>query len=113
MEEKRKYVRVPANAHIAYQIMPTMKILHCAANDLSRGGMRFVVSEPIPKGSRLKIGFTLSEKSFSFEAIVEIAWVRERPSSKGGQYEVGAAFVDMPAAAVDYLAAFIKNSSHT
>ena len=74
MEERRRYVRVPADAQVSYRVIPDVRIKEHLTKDISQGGIRFLVHESIPKGKSLKIRLVHPKHSFSFEALVKVAW---------------------------------------
>jgi len=107
MQERRKFIRVPDNSQISYEIMPRPKVGGFFTRDISQGGIRFFVHEFIPKNSLLKIRLTLKKISFSFEAVVKLVWVRE--DARADRYEVGVEFINIPKKAADNLISYIKN----
>jgi len=106
MEDQRRYVRIPENSQILYEIIPRKELREGSTRDISQGGLRFSIHQFIPKGSLLKIRVILHEAVFSFEAVVKLVWIRGLPFNE--EYEVGVQFVDIPPHAVDYLITYIK-----
>ena len=107
MQERRKFIRVPDNLQISYEIIPHPKVGDFFTRDISQGGIRFFVHEFIPKNSLLKIRLTLKKISFSFEAVVKLVWIRE--DARADRYELGVEFVNIPKKATDNLISYIKN----
>lgn len=93
MEERRRYIRVNENSHVAYQVMDATQIGDYMTADISQGGLRFYVSEFVPKGTVLKLRLTLKNIFFTFEALAKVAWVREEPHKD--RYEVGVEFLNI------------------
>jgi len=110
MIERRKYVRIPESSPISYRIMPNVKIGSFVTKDISQGGIRFSVHEFIPKGSFLKIRFTIEKLYFSFEALVRIVWIVEQPRSE--KFEIGVEFVNIPKQTTDHLIDYIRGVLH-
>ena len=107
MEDRRRYTRVPQKAKIFYELIPSGKEGLKVTEDISRGGMKFMVKEPIPEGSLLKSRVTFHESSLSFEAWAKVARIREL--CQEGKYEVGAQFVEIRPDAAEYLALCIDD----
>lgn len=101
-------MRVPARAQVSYKVIPGVEVKEHTAKDISQGGIKFLVHEPVPKGSTLKIRLIAPESSFTFEALVKVVWMKELPSYEGGHYEVGVSFIDIPRDALERLVAFIR-----
>jgi c-di-GMP-binding flagellar brake protein YcgR len=93
MEERRKYIRVNESSHVGYQVMDASQIGDYMTADISQGGIRFYVSEFVPKGTVLKVRLTLKNIFFSFEALARVAWVREEPHKD--RYEIGVEFLNL------------------
>lgn len=107
MQERRRFIRVPDDSQISYEVIPHPNVGNFFAKDVSQGGIRFFVHEFIPKDSLLKIRLTLKKVSFSFEAIVKLVWVRK--DSRTDRYEVGVEFINIPKKATEKLIDYIKN----
>ena len=107
IQERRRYVRVPENLRLIYEILPAEAIKGCFTRDISQGGVRFLTHEFIPKDSRLRIRFTFPKALFSFEALVKCMWVRQMQCSD--EFEVGVEFVDLPLEILKYLISYIKD----
>lgn len=109
MEERRRFVRVPFQTHLSYKVIPSPQVKSYSAKDISRGGLRFLLHEPVAKGSHLRVRLTLPAVLFSFEALVRIEWITERPLSSGGGFEVGVSFIDIPGDAVAHLLQYVES----
>ena len=111
MQERRKFIRVPDNLQISYEVMPHPKVGDFFTRDISQGGIRFFVHEFIRRNSILKIKLTLAKTTFYFEALVKVVWIKEDTLSE--RYEVGVEFVDIPQNAIahliDYIRSVLKN----
>lgn len=106
MLERRRFVRVPEDSQISYEILSDTKSGDFITKDISQGGIRFLVHEFIPKDSLLKIRLTLQKITFSFEAIARIVWIREDPRNE--RYEVGVEFTNISKKATERLIDYIK-----
>ena len=107
MQERRRFVRIPENSQISYEIIPRPKVGDFFTKDIGQGGIRFFVHEFIPKNSLLKIRLTLKKISFSFETVVKLVWIRE--DARADRYEVGVEFTNIPNKAAENLMTYIKN----
>ena len=107
MQERRRFIRVPDNSQISYEVISRPKIGDFFTKDISQGGIRFFVHEFIPKNALLKIRLTLKKLSFSFEAVVKLVWIREDPHSD--RHEIGVEFINLPKKATEYLIDYIRN----
>ncbi|MFC1708555.1 PilZ domain-containing protein [Candidatus Omnitrophota bacterium] len=106
MEERRKFVRIPEQSEISYKILPNPKTTAFTTSDIGQGGIRFFVSEHIPKDSIIQIRLTIKNIPFSFTAVVKTRWVKK--ASHADRYEVGVEFVNIPNEASNYLISYIK-----
>ncbi|OGX16258.1 MAG: hypothetical protein A2166_03810 [Omnitrophica WOR_2 bacterium RBG_13_41_10] len=107
MQERRRFVRIPENLQISYEIMPSVKSGAFITKNISQGGIRFFVHDLIPKNSLLKIKLTIKNIPFSFDAMVKLIWIREEPQSE--RYEIGVEFVNLPKKSAKTLIAYIKD----
>lgn len=106
MEERRKYIRIPDESQISCKIITGKRAHEYMTKNISKGGIKFLVHDFIPKDSILKIKLVLYKTSATFEALVRTMWVRQVPNSD--QYEIGVQFIDIPHEAVDHLIDYIK-----
>ena len=113
MLERRKFIRIPENSQISYEILSELKAMDYIIKDISQGGVRFFVHEFIPRNSILKIKLTLAKTTFYFEALAKLVWIKEDALSE--RYEVGVEFVNIPRNAtehlIDYIRSVLKNSA--
>lgn len=107
MLERRRYVRIPEGSPISYEVMSCAKTAEFITKDISQGGVRFFVHEFIPKDSILRIRLTLEKTTFSFEAIVRVAWIREDPHNE--RYEVGVEFSSISKKTTEHLINYIRD----
>jgi PilZ domain. len=107
VEDRRKYVRIPEALEVSYSLIPAKEMPRSnITKDISRGGIRFLVHDFIPKGSHLKIRLVLCRPSIAIEALVQIAWITGSPHDD--IYEVGVEFIDIPQKAAELIAGCIK-----
>lgn len=105
MRERRKFIRIPEDSPITYEIMDNPKIGDFFTDNISQGGIRFFVHHFIPVKSLLRIKFFLKKITFYFEAVVKVAWVRKVAHSD--RYEIGVEFIDIPQKAAEHLIDYI------
>ena len=111
MLERRRFIRIPENSQISYEVLPDIKVKDFLTKDLGQGGIRFFVHDFIRHNNILKIRLTLAKTTFSFEALVRVIWIREDAHSE--RYEVGVEFINIPRQAtehlIDYIQSVLKN----
>lgn len=110
MEERRKYIRIPDSSKISYKLIPASTQGDHLTKDISRGGIKFLAHQFVPKDSLLKLKLTLCKTAATFEAIAKVMWIRQVPHQSN--YEVGVQFIDIPQKAVEHLLDYIKISLH-
>ena len=93
MSEQRRFIRIPQDLPISYEILPNTESKESITQDIGQGGIKFFSRKPVPKYSLLKIGISLKEESLYFEAMVRVAWVR--PDACSDRYEIGAEFIHL------------------
>ncbi|MFH1678896.1 MAG: PilZ domain-containing protein [Candidatus Omnitrophota bacterium] len=108
MQERRRFVRVPEDSPISYEIISESKTEGFIIKDLSQGGLRFFIRKFIPNHSLLKIKITLKSASFYFESVVRVVWIKEEVPNE--RYEIGAEFINLPKKASESLIEYIKNA---
>ena len=59
MTDKRKFNRILESAEITYRSLSKVKTKGTLSKDISKGGLKFIVREFIPKDSMLKIKINL------------------------------------------------------
>jgi c-di-GMP-binding flagellar brake protein YcgR len=106
MVERRRYMRIPENLPLVYEIVPGGTEKENIAKDISQSGMRFLINEFVPKDCRLRVKINFKGTLFNFETLVKCMWTRKIPYSD--RYEIGVEFLDMPPKAAEYLVSFIK-----
>jgi len=107
MQERRKFIRIPENAPITYEIMDNPETGEHFTRDISLGGIRFFIHHFIPVNSFLRIKLFLKKITFYFEALVRVVWIRRDPH--GDRYEIGVEFINIPQKAVEHLIEYIKS----
>lgn len=108
MRERRRFVRIPEDAPIAYEVLSSAKTGDFITRDISQGGIRFFVHDFVPKGSLMRIRLTLKKMTFSFEAITKVVWVEEDHHNE--RYEVGVEFVNISQQATEHLINYIRDA---
>ena len=106
MGERRRFIRIPENLPISYEVLPNTKTRSFLTKDISEEGIRFFIHKPLPKYSLLKIKLSLEKTSFCLEAIVRVKWVRQEIPSQ--RYEIGAEFINISKGAKEHLIDYIR-----
>jgi len=68
--------------------------------DISRGGMRLLLSQPVEVGQPLRLQFSLLNVEQPIQAVAEVRYVRPHGAN---QWVVGVRFVDMPRVDANWL----------
>ena len=110
MQERRRFVRVPEESPISYEVLNDARTGQAFTKDISQGGIRFFVKEFIPKDSLLKIYLPLQKILFNFETVIKIVWITEAIHSE--RYEVGAEFVNISEEDTERLVEYIEKYIH-
>jgi hypothetical protein len=71
----------------------------CRTRDISARGIRFVVSEPLPRGCPIELRLAGTESLSGFWHIGRITWSRQDQSGDG--YSVGVHFTETPEATLE------------
>jgi len=107
MRDRRKFLRIPENLPLTYELLLDAKTDESLTEDISQEGIRFFIDSPVPKYSLLRIRLTLQAVSFSFDALVRVVWIEK--SGSGKKYEVGAEFISLPREAAEQLIDYIRS----
>jgi c-di-GMP-binding flagellar brake protein YcgR len=95
MQEQRRFVR----------LAPSLVVVTCnvigqegegdsqTANDISQGGVRFLVGERLSNGARLELELKLPEEAVPIQAQAEVVWCARFRDD--GHYEVGCRFIQI------------------
>ena len=107
MKDNRKFIRIPESAEISYRLIKNIKTSGALSRDISKGGLRFFVSEFIPRESILKIKIGLKKITYSFEATAKVKWIKKRFANES--FEIGVEFMEVPQKDLKHLEQYIKN----
>lgn len=108
MRERRKFVRIKEEDGLTYSRIPDYKEAHDASRDISAGGIRFHTQEFVPLHSVLRVTIKLEHNLQRINAVAKVVWVKEMFGD--GNYEVGAEFVEIAAADLKFLEAYISQT---
>ena len=95
MQEHRRFVRLATSSiEVRYTVIGQEAggALQ-EAKDISEGGIRFPVSEQIPKGARLDLELQLPGEPISIQAQAEVVWCARFQGN--GLYEIGCRFIQI------------------
>ena len=107
MQERRRFLRIPENLPVTYELLLNAKTDECLTKDIGQEGIRFFIHTYVPEYSLLKIRVLLKKISFAFDALVRVVWIKKVP--KGDRYEVGVEFISIPREAAEHLIDYIKS----
>mgnify|MGYP005835122259 CR=1 FL=1 len=112
--QQRRFVRFPVSLEVFYAFPPDEKkrrprYLKGLSLDLSGGGVRLAVREPVEEGAVLQLRFTLplkrGLKEIKTEGKVVRCWKSEKEGAAG--YEIAVEFLDIGRTQQDYIVNFI------
>ena len=103
MDERRRYVRLDTRLKIIYTVLEKEKDVSVASEtkDISGGGIRIFLSEPVPNHALLKLTIHLPDDPQPIVCSGKVVWVEEfvvLPDEKRkekNQYEAGVTFTDI------------------
>jgi len=107
-QERRRFLRIPENLPVTYELLLNAKTEQCHTKDISQEGIRFFIDNLVPKYSLLKIKLNLDKPSLSFDALVRVVWIKKTPQND--KYEVGVEFISAPKAATEHLIKYIRSN---
>lgn len=98
-DDRRRFPRVKAPIYCrpAHRRLPKRQVV-----DVGLGGMRVYSDEPFDVGAKFQVELFLPDGE-SVACLTEVVWIRELSAGAPAQYDVGLAFLDVPADARDRL----------
>jgi c-di-GMP-binding flagellar brake protein YcgR len=96
MEERRKFVRLDTSVRVRYKVlMPTNDHNDTNSRDLSAGGIKIEVKEPIKPSTLLWLEIKLPSENDPLEAKGEVIWQEKIITTENDRYEMGIKFLEM------------------
>ncbi len=96
MEERRKFVRLDTSVKIRYKIlMSNDNQNNTNTRDLSTGGVKIEVKEPIKANTVLWLEIDLPTEADPLQAKGEVVWQEKISTSENISYEMGIKFLEM------------------
>ena len=103
MDERRRYVRLDTRLKIVYTVLQNEKdaLVASEAKDISGGGIRIFLSEPIPIHTLLKLTIYLPDEPQAIVCSGKVVWVeefmvlQEEKGKSGDRYEAGISFTEI------------------
>ncbi|MDD5131115.1 MAG: PilZ domain-containing protein [bacterium] len=96
MEERRKFVRLDTTVRIRYKVLiPTEDHNDTNSRDLSSGGVKIEVKEPIKPSTVLWLEINLPSETDPLEAKGEVIWQEKIAATENNRYEMGIKFLEM------------------
>jgi len=95
MAEKRKFIRfdVPLNAVQLHEMLPgPPETITSRVTDISRGGLRLIAENQLPKGSSVNLEMNIPGDNFPIFALSEVMWSRK---VNGDDCQTGLRFKDI------------------
>ena len=103
MDERRRYVRLDTRLKIVYTVLQNEKDASVTSEtkDISGGGIRIFLSEPIPIHTLLKLTIYLPDDPKPIVCSGKMVWAEEftvlqdEKGKNGNQYEAGVSFIEI------------------
>jgi len=95
-KERRKSERVEARIPIACSLSKNNIVLNATTKDISSGGVKLELSQPLEKGDRLKILFRLPKTAKSISSMGKVVWYKRDPHQEN-VYEAGLKYARLKA----------------
>ncbi len=109
MEERRRFPRYDCSLKVCYATNGIASIEGSTiAKDISKGGLRILVSRIIKKGHTLRIKISHPEKDNTVEAIGKVRWVNEGLATYSPMIDAGIEFTRIKPSEVDALLATVQ-----
>lgn len=106
MDERRKHHRLGENARVAVNVVsaaaaPKLEKQHffCATSDVSVGGVKMSIHEPVPVGSTMELRIAIPGVKEAFRHVGHVAWIEQNDGPDS--YSVGIEFLDADMATQD------------
>ena len=107
MNERRLFVRIPAQLQIFYKIITDKKEKGFIVKDITSGGLRFYSHKFISKGEIIEIKIRIGKPFYLFKAMVKVIWVAADPQNN--RYEVGAKFESISRDSLEKLTSYLDS----
>ncbi|MDD5756550.1 MAG: PilZ domain-containing protein [bacterium] len=96
MEERRKFVRLDTSVKIRYKVLqPTDNKNDSNTQNLSAGGVKIEVKEPVKPNTVLWMEIALPNEANPLQAKGEVVWQEKISTSENSHYEMGIKFLEM------------------
>ncbi len=94
--ERRRYKRWRVSAPVKIELIGPAKGLYWGSlsRDVSAGGLKVIMSEFLPKGSKLKVELFLENVKRLFRARARLVWVEQLPW-RDDAFRVGMEFMEI------------------
>lgn len=113
MTDKERRARPRALIRVLVDYESSGTYLYDYSNDLSEGGLFIETEQPLQKGSKLNLRFTLPNLDKVFEITGKVAWVNQVPKHDSkpvkGRPGMGVQFVNMEAEDKAALEKYLSN----
>jgi c-di-GMP-binding flagellar brake protein YcgR len=95
MEERRKFVRLDTSVKIRYKVLQPTDNNDTNSRDLSAGGVKIEVKEPIRPNTVLWLEINLPSEADPLQAKGEVVWQEKISPAENSGYEMGIKFLEM------------------
>lgn len=76
-EERRSYERFNKDLEIEYSVEKSPRLKNSRTVDLSKGGIKLLLDEKLPKGAILDLKIHIPERKQTIEAETEVVWTSD------------------------------------
>ena len=73
MDERRQFIRIPAQLNVEYAVLPSGMTQHSQTRDVSAGGACLVTDTPLPPETQVQVAIQLPDQP-PVNAIAEPVW---------------------------------------
>ena len=76
-EDRRSHKRFNKDLEVEYNVQKRPRLKNCRTVDLSKGGMKLLLDEKLPKGTLLGLKMPVPEKRHTIEVEAEVVWTND------------------------------------
>ncbi len=76
-EDRRSHERFRKDLEVEYGVQKRPRLKNCRTVDLSKGGMKLLLDEKLPKGAILGLKISIPEKRCTVDVEAEVVWTKD------------------------------------
>ena len=110
MDDRRKFTRYDCSFKVCYATSDDLAYVEGStiAKNISRGGLRLLVSRMIKRGHRLKLKIFTPDEDKTIEATAKVKWINEGLATYSPMIDAGVQFTRASPSEVDRLLATVR-----